>query len=124
MTVHRNKFLYNITNRRTNFQICSGTKLYVFRTRTNLKISASVGFIVKTNVTTIYVMCRNEFFKVRWLLYAPVVTICTSSYHMLQWLLYPPVVTICTSGYYRYQWLLYVPVVTICTSGYYMHHLH
>jgi hypothetical protein len=28
MTVHRNKFLYSKTNRRTNFQICSGTKLY------------------------------------------------------------------------------------------------
>jgi len=31
MTVHRNKFLYNKTNRRTNFQIYSGKKLYVFR---------------------------------------------------------------------------------------------
>ena len=31
MTVHRNKFLYNKTNRRTNFQIYSGTKLYMLR---------------------------------------------------------------------------------------------
>jgi len=31
MNVHRNKFLYNKTNRCTNFQIYSGTKLYMFR---------------------------------------------------------------------------------------------
>jgi hypothetical protein len=31
MTVHRNQFLYNKINRRTNFQIHSGTKLYMFR---------------------------------------------------------------------------------------------
>jgi hypothetical protein len=31
MTVHRNKFLYDKNNRRTNFQIYSGTKLYMFR---------------------------------------------------------------------------------------------
>jgi hypothetical protein len=31
MTVHRNKFLFNKTNRRNNFQIYSGTQLYMFR---------------------------------------------------------------------------------------------
>ena len=31
MIVHRNKFLYSETNRRTNFQIYFGTKLYIFR---------------------------------------------------------------------------------------------
>jgi hypothetical protein len=31
MTVHRNKLLYNKSNRPTNFQIYSGTKLYMFR---------------------------------------------------------------------------------------------
>jgi len=31
MNVHRNKFLYNKTNRRTNFQIYSGTKTHMFR---------------------------------------------------------------------------------------------
>jgi len=30
MTVHRNKFLYNKTNRRINFQIYSGTKSTCF----------------------------------------------------------------------------------------------
>jgi hypothetical protein len=30
MTVHCNKFLNNKTNRHTNFQIYSGTKLYIF----------------------------------------------------------------------------------------------
>jgi hypothetical protein len=32
MTVHRKEFLYNETNRRTSFQIYSGTKLCMFRT--------------------------------------------------------------------------------------------
>jgi len=31
MTLHRNKFLFNKTNRRTNFQIYSGTQLYTFQ---------------------------------------------------------------------------------------------
>ena len=31
MTVHHNKFLYNKTNRRTNFQIYSDMKFYMFR---------------------------------------------------------------------------------------------
>jgi hypothetical protein len=31
MAVHRDKFLYNKTKRRTNFQIYSDTKLYMFR---------------------------------------------------------------------------------------------
>ena len=31
MTVHRNNFLFSETNRRTNFQIYSGTQLYMFR---------------------------------------------------------------------------------------------
>ena len=30
--MHRNKFLYNENNRRTNYQIYSGTELYMFRT--------------------------------------------------------------------------------------------
>jgi hypothetical protein len=30
-TTHRNKLLFNKTNRRTRFQIYSGTKLYMFR---------------------------------------------------------------------------------------------
>jgi hypothetical protein len=29
MTVHRNKFIFNKTNRRTNSQIYSGTQLYM-----------------------------------------------------------------------------------------------
>jgi hypothetical protein len=69
-------YLYNETNRSTNFQIYSGKKLYMFRavslpitrttpddgqrngpehveflTRINLEISVSVGFIVKKFVT-------------------------------------------------------------------------
>ena len=31
MTVNRSKLLFNETNRRTHFQIYSGTKLYMFR---------------------------------------------------------------------------------------------
>jgi len=31
MTVHRNKLLFNKTNRRSLFQIHSGTKLYMFQ---------------------------------------------------------------------------------------------
>jgi len=45
MTVHRNKLLFHKTNRRSKFQIYSGTKLYVFRTGINLEIRASVGFM-------------------------------------------------------------------------------
>ena len=40
-------FLTMKTNRRTNFPIYSGTKFYMFRTRINWKISASVGFYCK-----------------------------------------------------------------------------
>jgi len=47
MTVHRNEFLFNKTNRRTNFQIYSGTQHVELCTRINLEISASVGFIEK-----------------------------------------------------------------------------
>jgi hypothetical protein len=31
MTVHHNTFLFNKTNRHTNFQVYSGTQLYMFR---------------------------------------------------------------------------------------------
>ena len=58
--MQRNKFLYNKTNRRTNSQIYSGTKVYMCRIRMELQFHPDPARKLSANL---YNMCQCRLYS-------------------------------------------------------------